>query len=101
MKLNGIDEGNLLDLYAENFPINGDTLRDLAYTVDAYENDYDGGVDAGIEEFVDIAFNNDMYKCRKDRCSFDEYVTRVRFPYDKETFVEYLRAVWEDAVCHW
>ena len=101
MKLNGIDEGNLLDLYAENFTITGDTLRDLAYTVDSYENDYDGGVDAGIEEFVDIAFNNDMYKCRKGGCSFDEYVARVIFPYDKETFVEYLRGVWDDAVCPW
>lgn len=101
MKLNGIDDGNLLDLYAENFPINGDTLRDLAYTVDDYEDNYDGSVNAGIENFVDSAFHNDMYKRRKDGCSFDEYVVRIRFPYGKETFTGYLRGVWDDAVCPW
>lgn len=101
MKLNGIDEGNLLDLYVANFTITGDMLRDLAYyAADAYEND-DGGINAGIEDFVDSAFNNDMYKRRKDGCSFDEYVARVRFPYDKETFTGYLRDVWDDAVCPW
>lgn len=102
MKLNGIDEDNLLDLYAENFVINGDTLRDLVDNViGTYKYDEDGGVKAGIEDFIYLAFNNDMYKCREGVGSFDEYVTRVRFSYGKEAFMEYLRDVWEHAYCYW
>lgn len=40
-----------------------------------------------------------MYKRREGGGSFDEYVTRVRFPYGKEAFIEYLRDVWEHAYC--
>lgn len=97
MGLNGIDEDSLLDLYAENFAIDGATLRDLADAVDYHEDDRCGGVAAGIEDFVYSRFYADMVGRCKNGVTFDEYVGALRFPHDREAFMGYLRDVWDVA----
>lgn len=106
MELNGMDGLGLLELYAENFGVDGCALHDLAYMVANHKDDHDGDVEAVIADFVYSKFYSDMIgKCRiaemagrgEIGITFDEYVSRVRFPYNKERFVGYLRGVWKDA----
>lgn len=101
MKLKGITVYDLLELYTESFIVGGNTLYDLAYTVANHKDDYDGDVDALIEYLVYSEFRSDMIGCCRQGMTFDGYVAyHVHFPYgscNKETFMEYLRGVWDDA----
>lgn len=105
MELNGMGGLGLLDLYAVIFGVDGNTLYDLAYRVANHKDDHDGDVEAVIADFVYSKFRSDMVGYRRQGMTFDEYVAHhVRFPYGprneeafKETFIEYLRGVWDDA----
>lgn len=105
MELNGIDGLGLLDLYAANFGVDGSTLYDLAYRVANHKDDHDDDVEAVIADFVYSKFRPDMVWYCRQGMTFDGYVAHhVHFPYGaynkeafKETFLEYLRGVWDDA----
>lgn len=105
-KSKGITGYGLLELYAGNFGVDGCALHDLACMVANHKDDHDGDVDAVIADFVYAKFYSDMirqFRIMKTAgrneigMTFDEYASRIRFPYAREAFTGYLRDVWKDA----
>ena len=86
---------DLIDLYGENFTMTVPAMHELVEFIDMR-----GDVDAGVTEFVDDEFREDMLACRGNGkgITFDDYVEGVAFPYDEDAFREHLRAIWDESI---
>lgn len=86
---------DLIDLYGENFTMTTPAMHELVECIDMC-----GDVDAGITEFVDDEFREDMLACRGNGkgITFDDYADRVAFPYGEDAFRKHLRALWDECI---
>lgn len=86
---------DLIDLYGENFTMTTPAMHELVEFIDQY-----GDVDAGVMEFVDDEFREDMLACHENGTdvTFDDYAEGVTFPYGEDAFREHLRAIWDDSI---
>lgn len=84
---------DLIDFYEANFAITTFVMRELVETIDMR-----GDVDAGVTEFVDVAFMEDMLACHENGTgvTFDDYAEGIVFPYNENAFRKHLRTIWDE-----